>query len=82
MKAVHCLQGLRTADAQRGRLAGILEDARQPLAKRLNARFRSMRWAGAELGLLAFAANAVMVSTLSLKFRICLPAHLLWLLRC
>lgn len=53
---------MRAAGAQRGGLAGILEDARQPLAKRLNARFRSMRWAGAELGLLAFLANAVMVS--------------------
>ena len=45
----------------RSGLARILEDARRPLARKLNARFLSMNWAGAELGFWAFAANAIMV---------------------
>lgn len=34
---------------------------RAPLAGALNVRARNLRWAGAELGLLAFLANSVMV---------------------
>lgn len=33
----------------------------KPLANILNSRAKSLRWAGAELGLLAFLANSVMV---------------------
>lgn len=37
----------------------------KPLAKLLNSRAKSLRWAGAELGLLAFLANSVMVGSVS-----------------
>ncbi|CAL8463602.1 g3136 [Coccomyxa elongata] len=40
------------------RLGGRL---RRPLAGVLNSRAKSLRWAGAELGLLAFLANSVMI---------------------
>lgn len=46
------------------RLGGRL---RRPLAGVLNSRAKSLRWAGAELGLLAFLANSVMVSALTLR---------------
>ena len=35
---------------------------RRPLAGVLNSKARNMTWAGAELGMLAFFANAIMVS--------------------
>ena len=35
--------------------------ARRPLARILNSKARSLVWAGAELGMLAFFANAIMV---------------------
>ena len=35
---------------------------RRPLAGVLNSKARSLTWAGAELGMLAFFANAIMVS--------------------
>ena len=54
-------QGFR-AGGTAARLRSILEGARRPLAAKLNAKYPSMWWSGAELGLLAFAANAVMVS--------------------
>lgn len=37
---------------------------RRPLAGVLNSKARSLTWAGAELGMLAFFANAIMVSPL------------------
>ena len=36
---------------------------RRPLAGVLNSKARSLTWAGAELGMLAFFANAIMVSS-------------------
>ena len=54
-------QGFRGGGAA-ARLRGIVEGARRPLAAQLNAKYPSMWWSGAELGLIAFAANAVMVS--------------------
>ena len=38
---------------------------RRPLAGVLNSKARNMTWAGAELGMLAFFANAIMVSHVS-----------------
>ncbi len=38
----------------------------RPLASALNSRAKNLRWAGAELGLLAFLANSVMVGPMHL----------------
>lgn len=54
--------GVSTSSQRRQPAKGVLSNSRARIAKALNAPARSLGWAGAELGLLAFCANAVMVS--------------------
>ena len=45
-----------------GSIQSFASAVRRPLAGVLNSKARSLTWAGAELGMLAFFANAIMVS--------------------
>ena len=50
-----------------GSIQSFASAVRRPLAGVLNSKARSLTWAGAELGMLAFFANAIMVGDADLS---------------
>lgn len=58
-----------------GSIQSFASAVRQPLAGVLNSKARSLTWAGAELGMLAFFANAIMVGDVESLLIEALSAH-------